>query len=98
MIFRRVRFSMRVFGSLPGHKQTFQAKTNISSSLTSGHSSRQQVRQLCAMNDIGQLESDIGIKKSWLMLGPPYVIILISGNEMDRELRTATYPVLNGDG
>ena len=32
------------------------------------------------------------------MLGPPYVIILISGNEMDRELRAATDPVLNGDG
>jgi len=42
MIFRRVRFSMRVFGSLPGHKQTFQAKNNVSSSLTSGHSSRQR--------------------------------------------------------
>jgi hypothetical protein len=33
---------MRVFGSLPGHKQTFQAKNNVSSSLTSGHSSRQR--------------------------------------------------------
>jgi hypothetical protein len=39
---------MRVFGSLPGHKQTFQVKNNVRSSLTRGHSSRQQLRQLCA--------------------------------------------------
>src|ERR1700704_4937589 len=42
MIFRRVCFSLRGFGSLPGHKQTSLAKNR--SSLKSAHSSRQRLR------------------------------------------------------